>query len=108
MLTQTTILCAADLISNGNSSLGTNHPRGPQDLPYANTNKKITITSNALIPFESSFPCPNSNAKTTPVIICKSIKQFNQLTMVILITSVQTNTRINLEEKNLVSPLYII
>ncbi|WVZ24081.1 hypothetical protein V8G54_002625 [Vigna mungo] len=73
MLTQTTILCAADLISNGNSSLGTNHPRGPQDLPYANTNKKITTTRKALIPFPSSLPCPNSTAKTTAVIIMQII-----------------------------------
>ena len=72
MLTQTTILCADDLISNGKSSLGTNHPRGPQDLPYAKTNKKITTTRKALTPFPISLPCPKFTAKTAPVIICKA------------------------------------
>jgi hypothetical protein len=31
MLTDTVTLCAADRISNGKISLGTNQPRGPQD-----------------------------------------------------------------------------
>lgn len=31
MFTETVILCAADRISSGKISLGTNHPRGPQD-----------------------------------------------------------------------------
>ncbi|KAF1862034.1 hypothetical protein Lal_00026551 [Lupinus albus] len=70
MLTHTTTLCAADLISNGKSSLGTNHPKGPQDLPYANTNKKITMTKKILTPYESSLPPPKARAKTIAVATC--------------------------------------
>jgi hypothetical protein len=72
MLTHTTTLCAADLISNGKSSLGTNHPKGPQDLPYANTNMNITTTKKMLTPNDNSFPLPNSRAKTTAVATCTS------------------------------------
>lgn len=75
MLTHTTTLCAADLISNGNSSLGTNHPKGPHDLPYAKTNKKITITRKILAPNDSCFPFPNSKAKTIAVTICNFKKK---------------------------------
>ena len=37
MLTETAILCAADRISSGKISLGTNHPRGPHDHAKAAT-----------------------------------------------------------------------
>lgn len=63
MLTQTTILCPADLVSSGKISLGTSQPRGPQDLPYAKTNKQMITTRKMPIPFGSVTPCPNFKAK---------------------------------------------
>jgi len=71
MLTHTTTLCADDLISNGKSSLGTNHPKGPQDLPYAKTNKKITTTRKIATPNDNCFPSPKQVAKTIAVATCK-------------------------------------
>jgi len=72
MLTHTTTLCAADLISNGKSSLGTNHPRGPHDLPKPNTNRKITITKKTLTPNDNCLPSPNPRAKTIAAATYKS------------------------------------
>ncbi|MFS8030054.1 hypothetical protein Hanom_Chr17g01529591 [Helianthus anomalus] len=63
MLTQTTILCPADLVSNGNNSLGTSQPNGPHDRPYAKTKIHIKITRKIPIPFGSSTPCPNLRAR---------------------------------------------
>lgn len=70
MFTHTTILWPADLVSRGKISVGTNQPRGPHDLPYPSTNKKITITRKILIPFDSSSPCPNFSARVTPTATC--------------------------------------
>lgn len=74
MFTQTTILCPADLVSRGKSSLGTNQPKGPQDLPKAKTNKQRTTTRNMPIPFGSFTPCPNFRARVIPVATCRSSK----------------------------------
>ncbi|KVI11579.1 hypothetical protein Ccrd_010009 [Cynara cardunculus var. scolymus] len=74
MLTQTTILCPADLVSNGNISLGTSHPSGPHDLPYPRTKRLITTTRKMPIPFGSSSPCPNFRASVTATAICKDHK----------------------------------
>uniref|UniRef100_A0A8R7UIA2 Uncharacterized protein n=1 Tax=Triticum urartu TaxID=4572 RepID=A0A8R7UIA2_TRIUA len=74
-LTHTTTLCPADRISSGNSSLGTSHPSGPHDHPYATTNKQMATTSTVLTPLDSSSPCPNLSARivattTMDAIIC--------------------------------------
>ena len=44
--TETVMLCPADLVSNGNISLGTVHPSGPHDHPKAITKRHITVTTN--------------------------------------------------------------
>lgn len=44
--TATVMLCPADRISNGNTSLGTVQPSGPHDHPKARTNRQITTTTN--------------------------------------------------------------
>lgn len=45
MLTETFTLCAADRISNGKISLGTNHPRGPQDQANPATYMQMKSTT---------------------------------------------------------------
>lgn len=72
ILTQTTMLCPADLVSRGNSSLGTSQPKGPQDLPYATTNMQIMTTRKMPIPFGSSSPSPNFKARVTATATCET------------------------------------
>ncbi|KAI8021144.1 hypothetical protein LOK49_LG03G01318 [Camellia lanceoleosa] len=72
ILTQTTILWPADLVSKGKSSLGTNHPSGPHDLPKPKTNMQITMTRKMPIPFGIGTPCPNFRANVMATTTCRS------------------------------------
>lgn len=43
--TATVMLCPAERVSSGKISLGTVHPKGPQDHPKAATKRQITATT---------------------------------------------------------------
>ncbi|CAA7402780.1 unnamed protein product [Spirodela intermedia] len=58
-LTQTTMLCPADLVSRGKISLGTSHPSGPHDHPAAR-------------PFDRLSPWPNFSARVTATTTCEN------------------------------------
>lgn len=58
-LTATVMLCPAERVSNGNISLGTVQPSGPQDHPKPATKRQMTTTTRTEKPFESSLSLPN-------------------------------------------------
>lgn len=69
-LTATVMPCPADLVSNGNISLGTVQPRGPHDHPKAKTNRQITITTNTEKPFERPWLLPSFIPKIMETTAC--------------------------------------
>ncbi|KAI4380601.1 hypothetical protein MLD38_006774 [Melastoma candidum] len=68
--TATVMLCPADLVSNGNISLGTVHPSGPHDHPNAKTKRHITVTTKMEKPLVRTWFSPNFNPKISETIHC--------------------------------------
>lgn len=78
MLTATLILCAADRISSGKISLGTNQPRGPHDQANPATYTLIALTRIVAYHLGNTpgFPSvPNLSAIATDTITYKMYTQ---------------------------------
>lgn len=75
--TATVMLCPADLVSNGNISLGIVQPSGPHDHPKAKTNRQITITTKIENPFDSSSLFPNFTPRIMATTTCLLKRKVN-------------------------------
>ena len=71
--TKTVMACPAERVSSGKISLGTVHPRGPQDHPNAATNKQIAATNNAEKPLDSPLSPSNFRPKIIPTANCENM-----------------------------------
>lgn len=70
MFTETLILCAADLISNGKISDGTSQPSGPHDHAKDITNRHVNRTTRIAAPFGSVFVSVNFTIRIIPIAVC--------------------------------------
>ena len=71
--TKTVMACPAERVSSGKISLGTVHPRGPQDHPNAARNKQIAATNNAEKPLDSPLSPSNFRPKIIPTANCEKM-----------------------------------